>query len=134
MGMHRAAATLRQMVREQVLLSIPTATIIPREIAARFVQENSKPQLVAVQQSFDGSFSGQALLIFPQTRSLEIVRSILGDKHSFDDIVTMEHEVLAEAGNIILNPFLALSQTSWVKPLGCRCLQSYEGRRGAVCR
>jgi chemotaxis protein CheC len=106
MGMHRAAATLRQMVREQVLLSIPTATIIPREIAAQFVQENSEPQLIAVQQSFDGSFSGQALLIFPQTRSLEIVRSILGDKHSFDDIVTMEHEVLAEAGNIILNAFL----------------------------
>ena len=105
-GVNRAAATLRQMVGEQILLSIPTVTIVPREIAAQFVQENSEPKLVAVQQSFDGSFSGKALLIFPQTRSLEIVRSILGGKHSFDDIVTMEHEVLAEAGNIILNAFL----------------------------
>jgi chemotaxis protein CheC len=72
-GVNRAAATLRQMVGEQILLSIPTVTIVPREIAAQFVQENSEPKLVAVQQSFDGSFSGKALLIFPQTRSLEIV-------------------------------------------------------------
>jgi chemotaxis protein CheC len=115
-GVNRAAVSLRQIVGEQVLLSVPTATIVPREIAARVIQENSEPKLIAVQQSFEGSFSGKALLIFPETRSLELVKSILGDKHSFDDIVAMEHEVLAEAGNIILNAFLGtianvLSQT-----------------------
>jgi chemotaxis protein CheC len=116
MGVNRAAVSLRQMVGEQVLLSVPTATIMPREIAARVVEENSEPKLIAVTQSFEGSFSGKALLIFPQIRSLELVKSILGDKHSFDDIVAIEHEVLAEAGNIILNAFLGtianvLSQT-----------------------
>jgi chemotaxis protein CheC len=116
MGVNRAAVSLRQMVGEQVLLSVPTATIMPREIAARVVEENSEPKLIAVTQSFEGSFSGKALLIFPQIRSLELVKSILGDKHSFDDIVAIEYEVLAEAGNIILNAFLGtianvLSQT-----------------------
>jgi chemotaxis protein CheC len=105
-GVNRAAVSLRQIVGEQVLLSVPTATIVPREIAARVIQENSEPKLIAVQQSFEGSFSGNALLIFPETRSLELVRSILGDKYSVDDIAAMEHEVLAEAGNIILNAFL----------------------------
>ena len=116
MGVNRAAVSLRQMVGEQVLLSVPTATIIPREIAAQVVQENSERKLIAVTQSFEGSFSGKALLIFPETRSLELVKSILGDKHSLDDIVAIEHEVLAEVGNIILNAFLGtianvLSQT-----------------------
>jgi chemotaxis protein CheC len=116
MGVNRAAVSLRQMVGEQVLLSVPTATIIPREIAAQVVQENAERKLIAVTQSFEGSFSGKALLIFPQIRSLELVKSILGDKHSFDDIVAIEHEVLAEVGNIILNAFLGtianvLSQT-----------------------
>ena len=32
-----------------------------------------------MQQSFEGPFSGRALLIFPQAQSLELVRSIVGD-------------------------------------------------------
>jgi chemotaxis protein CheC len=105
-GVNHAAVSLRQMLGEQVLLSVPAVEIISREAAARFVEKSSAPKLIAVQQSFERSFSGKALLIFPETRSLELVRSILGDKHSFEDIVALEHEVLAEAGNIILNAFL----------------------------
>jgi chemotaxis protein CheC len=105
-GVNHAAVSLRQMLGEQVLLSVPAVEVISREAAARFVEKSSAPKLIAVQQSFEGSFSGKALLIFPETRSLELVRSILGDKHSVEDIVALEHEVLAEAGNIILNAFL----------------------------
>ena len=61
MGVHRAAVSLRQLVGEQVLLSVPTAAIIPREIAAQVVQENAERKLIAVTQSFEGSFSGKAL-------------------------------------------------------------------------
>jgi chemotaxis protein CheC len=46
-------------------------------------------------------------LIFPEARSLELVRSILGDEHSIEDILNLEHEVLAETGNIILNACLS---------------------------
>jgi chemotaxis protein CheC len=106
MGVNRAAARLGQMLGEQVILSVPSVAIIPRETAAQFVEESSAPKLIAVQQSFDGSFSGRALLIFPETRSLELVRSILGGQLSLEDIVSMEHEVLAETGNIVLNAFL----------------------------
>jgi chemotaxis protein CheC len=60
-----------------------------------------------VQQSFDGPFSGKALLIFPQAQSLELVRSIVGEDHSLEDVIDLEHEALAETGNIILNGCLA---------------------------
>ena len=107
MGVSRAAASLRQMVGEQVLLSVPAVKIVSRESAAGLVNGGDAAKLVAVQQSFDGPFSGKALLIFPQAQSLELVRSIAGNNYSLEDVIDLEHEALAETGNIILNGCLA---------------------------
>jgi chemotaxis protein CheC len=107
MGVSRAAASLRQMVGEQVLLSVPAVRIVSRATAAKLVDGESAPKLVAVQQSFEGPFSGRAMLIFPQAQSLELVRSILGEDHSLEDVIDLEHEALAETGNVILNACLA---------------------------
>jgi chemotaxis protein CheC len=107
MGVSRAAASLRQMVGEQVLLSVPAVKIVSREEAAELVERGNSPKLVAVQQSFEGPFSGRALLIFPQAQSLELVRSIVGADHSLEDVMDLEQEALAETGNIILNACLA---------------------------
>ena len=60
-----------------------------------------------MQQSFEGPFAGRALLIFPEAQSLELVRSIVGDQHSLEDVIDLEQEALAETGNIILNGCLA---------------------------
>jgi chemotaxis protein CheC len=106
MGVSRAAASLRQMVGQQVLLSVPAVSIVSRQTAARLV-EGSSPKLVAVQQTFEGPFAGRALLIFPETQSLELVRSIVGDQHSLEDVIDLEQEALAETGNVILNACLA---------------------------
>ena len=107
MGVSRAATSLRQMVGDQVLLSVPAVNIATREMAARLVEQGNSAQLVAVQQSFEGPFSGRALLIFPQAQSLELVRSIVGDQHTLEDVIDLEQEALAETGNIILNACLA---------------------------
>jgi chemotaxis protein CheC len=106
-GVSRAAASLRAMVSEQVLLSVPEVRIVSRESAAQLVDGGDSTKLVAVQQSFEGPFSGKALLIFPQTQSLELVRSIVGADHSLEDVIDLEQEALAETGNIILNGCLA---------------------------
>jgi len=106
MGVSRAATSLRQLVSEQVLLSIPAVKIVTLEVASKLVQRGAT-SLTAVQQSFDGPFSGRALLIFPQAQSLELVRAIVGDGHSLEDVIDLEEEALAETGNIILNACLA---------------------------
>ena len=106
MGVSRAAASLRQMVGEQVFLSVPAVSIVNRNVAAGLVERGNAQRLVAVQQSFDGPFSGQALLIFPEAHSLELVRSIVGPEHSLEDVIDLEQEALAETGNIILNACL----------------------------
>src|SRR5678816_2275970 len=107
MGVARAATSLRQMLGEQVLLSVPAVHVVTREVAAELVERDNSSKLVAVQQSFEGPFSGTALLIFPQAQSLELVRSIVGDEHSLEDVIDLEQEALAETGNIILNGCLA---------------------------
>ena len=107
MGVSRAANSLRQMVGEQVLLSVPAVRIVTRGAASKLVERNNSKRLVAVQQSFEGPFAGRALLIFPEAQSLELVRSIVGDEHSLEDVIDLEQEALAETGNIILNGCLA---------------------------
>ena len=107
MGVSRAALSLRQMVGEQVLLSVPAVNIVRRKEAARLVERGNATKLVAVQQSFEGPFSGRALLIFPEAQSLELVRSIVGAEHSLEDVIDLEQEALSETGNIILNACLA---------------------------
>jgi chemotaxis protein CheC len=107
MGVSRAAASLRRMIGEQVFLSVPAVNIVSRRVASRMVEKGHSPKLVAVQQSFEGPFSGRALLIFPEAQSLELVRSIVGEEHSLEDVIDLEQEALAETGNIILNACLA---------------------------
>ena len=108
MGVSRAAASLRQMLGEQVLLSVPAVHIVSRETAAKLAERGgNSSKLVAVQQAFEGPFSGRALLIFPEAQSLELVRSIIGADQSLEDVIDLEHEALAETGNVILNACLA---------------------------
>lgn len=107
MGVSRAAASLRQMVSEQVLLSVPSVKIVTRQEASKMVERGNTKNLVGVQQSFEGPFAGKAILIFPEAQSLELVRSIVGEEHSLEDVIDLEQEALAETGNILLNGCLA---------------------------
>jgi chemotaxis protein CheC len=141
MGVSRAANSMRQMVGEQVLLSVPAVKIVTRLAASKLVERNNVKKLVAVQQSFEGPFAGRALLIFPEAQSLELVRSIVGDEHSLEDVIDLEQEALAETGNIILNGCLAtianvlqrtmrMSLPSIIRGDGAKLFEVYETSSG----
>jgi chemotaxis protein CheC len=106
-GVSRAATSLRTMIGNQVLLSVPRVAIITRSEAPSMLGEDGASRFVAVCQQFEGDFSGRALLIFPETKSLELVRAVTGGGLPLDDVVALEQEALAETGNIILNSCLA---------------------------
>jgi chemotaxis protein CheC len=106
-GVSRAASNLRKMIGGEVLLSVPSIDVVSQRRAARLISEREVSELVAVRQSFDGPFSGCALLIFPETNSLELVRAVTGGELSAAELLEMEHEALAETGNVILNSCLA---------------------------
>jgi chemotaxis protein CheC len=106
-GVSRAASSLRKMIGEEVILSVPSIEIMAPQHAARLIGERETDELVAIQQQFVGAFSGRALLIFPQATSLDLVRAIIGSDVPPDEIAEMEQEALAETGNVILNGCLA---------------------------
>lgn len=106
-GVSRAANSLREMVGEQVHLSVPNVSLETRSRAIAILAKREDSNLVAVHQIFEGDITGRALLIFPETKSLELVRAIIGGDLSLEDIVGLEQEALAETGNILLNSCLA---------------------------
>ena len=106
-GVSRAASSLREMVGEQVLLSVPNVALVSPTRAVEILSEREPSKLVAVHQMFEGDISGRSLLIFPETKSLELVRAVTGGELPLEDIIELEQEALAETGNIILNGCLA---------------------------
>jgi chemotaxis protein CheC len=106
-GVSRAANSLRDLVGEEVLLTVPALAILTRAEAATLISRRSGDQLIAVRQAFQGEFAGSALLIFPETNSLELIRAVTKGELSLEDIIELEQEALAEIGNIILNSCMA---------------------------
>jgi chemotaxis protein CheC len=103
----RAAKSLRDLVGEEVHLSVPSVTLVSSERAVELLGERESSRLVAVHQVFEGDICGRCLLIFPETKSLELVRAVTGGELPLEDIIELEQEALAETGNIILNGCLA---------------------------
>jgi chemotaxis protein CheC len=106
-GVSRAASSLGEMVGSHVHLSVPSVSLETRAQAIAILAEREKSNLVAVHQIFEGDFTGRALLIFPEPKSLELVRAITGGDLPLEDIIELEQEALAETGNILLNSCLA---------------------------
>jgi chemotaxis protein CheC len=107
LGVSNAALSLREMVHEEVILTVPKVSVVSRDEAIANIQERKPTRLVAVHQDFDGDFRGRALLIFPEAQSLELVRAVIGGDLSLEDIIELEQEALAETGNIMLNACLS---------------------------
>jgi len=107
LGVSRAASNLSEMVGEQVHLSVPNVSMMGRAEAIEILNKSEASKLIAVHQVFNGDVSGRALVIFPEAKSLELVRAVTSAELSLEDIIELEHEALAETGNIILNSCLA---------------------------
>jgi chemotaxis protein CheC len=103
LGVSNAATSLRDMVREEVLLSVPKVAVVTREEAIANIGEQDSRRLVAVHQDFEGEIRGRAMLIFPEAKSMELVRAVVGGDLSLEDIMELEQEALAETGNVLLN-------------------------------
>jgi chemotaxis protein CheC len=106
-GMGQAAASLSVMVGEEVKLSIPSVELLPRYIAAEQIEIHSSNRIAAIKQHFNGPFWGDALLLFAEEKSIELVRTIIKEDLSLEMLKELERDALLEIGNIILNSCLA---------------------------
>jgi chemotaxis protein CheC len=109
LSLGEAAATFSSIVREEIELSVPTIEILSRdELIQRL--ESGRPagtdeRLCRINQHFNAAsgFQTDALLLFPEHGSLEIVRRMLGDDTPVQHITELEQDALAEIGNIVIN-------------------------------
>jgi chemotaxis protein CheC len=99
----RAAASLSELTREVVSMSVPLVHILSPQKAIDLLDPEHKLRITSVSQKFTGSFSGKALLMFPGSSSLEVVRLMLGSQMPLEQLTEMEQDAMSEIGNIILN-------------------------------
>lgn len=106
-GMGSAAASLSEMINEEVTLSVPGVEFVSRLDATLIIGEKAKSDVSGVHQHFQGAFGGDAMLLFPEEQSLELVRAVIQQEDiSLEDLTDMEQEAMTEIGNVILNACL----------------------------
>jgi len=106
-GMGAAAASLSTMVRQEVLLTVPVIRIVHQSEVSTQLDEVPPESVCGVKQTFNGDFSGDALLLFSEAKSLSLVQAVLGDSIPLEELGEMEEEAITEIGNIILNACLS---------------------------
>lgn len=104
----RSASALSELTQESVSMSVPVVHVMPAQrIVALFSPGIGRERLTCVSQVFQGSFSGEAMLMFPENSSLEIVRLMLGSQVPVEQLSEIEQDAMSEIGNIILNACFA---------------------------
>lgn len=103
----KSAVALSRMVGRTVTMSVPVVRMLDHDEALANIDGGRPSSLIAVGEQFSGPFSGSALLVFPEARSLRLVQAIVGEQMPLEDIVELAEEALLEVGNVILNSCLS---------------------------
>lgn len=106
-GVGAAADLLSQMVGESVRLSVPLVEFTSESKAKAYYLEREQRPLCAVRQRYVGEVTTEALLMFPEENSLELVRIMVGADLPLQALTEMEQDAMAEIGNIILNAVIS---------------------------
>ncbi len=107
MAVGQAAAAMSRMINEEVIMSAPSIIFQNRAEVAKTLGNGEGRRICAVTQHYVGAISTEAILMFPEEKSLEIVRLMVGQTVgqtlSMEYLTEMEQEAMSEIGNIILN-------------------------------
>ncbi|MBF0623606.1 MAG: hypothetical protein HQL82_02245 [Magnetococcales bacterium] len=106
LGLGTAADQLSRMLDNEVLLDLPKLAMVSHEQALNLVSRGPEQKMVAIRQNFHGTLTGTALLIFPGSGSLEMVRTLTREDIPLEELTALEQETLLDVGNVVLNAFL----------------------------
>ena len=106
-GVGMAADVLSQMVGERVKLSVPVVELTSQLQAKNYYLVREQRHLCAIRQTFSGEVTTDAILMFPEENSLELVRLMVGGDLPLEQLTEMEQDAMAEIGNIILNAVIS---------------------------
>ncbi|WP_415889943.1 hypothetical protein ACMXYV_01135 [Neptuniibacter sp. SY11_33] len=106
-GLGDAAVELSELVNEEVLISVPKFDLLTRDELIKQLGIAPEAEVTTVTVGLAGDLGGNGMLIFPTGRSLDLVRSIVGETTSADGLTELEAEVLTEVASIILNQIIS---------------------------
>lgn len=116
-GVGKAAAAMSRIVNEEVTMSVPQIVLQSRSDAAAMLGSTEGRRISAVAQQFRGGFATDAFLMFPEEKSLEIVRLMIGQEVPLEELGEMEQEAMSEIGNIILNACMSTLADAYGKEM-----------------
>lgn len=105
----QAAAAMSEIVQQKISMTVPRVEIC--DISKAIDVLNQGYDICGIAQHFRSSFSGKAILIFPEHRSLELVRLMVGMDTPLEQVTQLEQDALAEIGNIVLSACLSSLST-----------------------
>jgi chemotaxis protein CheC len=102
-GVGQAASSLSLIVREEVMMSVPKIELLHSQAQKENFAIAGGQRICAVSQHFSGPFEADTMLIFPEDKTMLIVKKMIGGVVAAQDISEMEQDALTEIGNIVLN-------------------------------
>jgi len=111
-SMGRAAASLNEMVNEEVSLTVPNILFVSSKDFTFKESYLEEKELCFIKQHFAGTFfNSDAVLIFTNDESMELIRLFLNENtisaDNFEEFTDLQQEAMSEIGNIILNSCIA---------------------------
>jgi chemotaxis protein CheC len=108
LALARAAVSLSRLMHETIALTAPQLELLAADGAIARIKALADERVAAVVQRFEGDLAAHALLLFPQSRALEVVRLAVGGLVGEEDLSELEEEAISEVGNILLNACMAV--------------------------
>ena len=104
-GVGQAASAMSEIVNETVTMSVPSISFLTRSAAAKLLATKStgSGRICGISQRYTGAFQTDAILMFPEEKSQQIVRLMVGQAMPLEELSQMEQEAMSEIGNILLN-------------------------------
>lgn len=116
LGVGKASQEISLLVQEEVLLNVPYAMVITRQEAKKRVGISETSNITAIFHKFSGDVEGEAILIFQGERSLELVRFLLQEESSLEEMTELDEEAIGDVSSIIVNGVLtAMSKVLSIK-------------------
>lgn len=105
-GVGKAAASLSELIGMRLQLTIPSVQLCKLEDLNKIYGQAGSDTSLSVTQSFDGQFSGRALLVFPESSAITLSNLLGGSNEKSREIDVEVRGIMMEVGNILLNGVL----------------------------
>jgi len=103
-GIGKAAVSFSDMLNKEIKLSVPTLLFFSLDELKAYFSNMQNNEYVNVVQSFSGGMSGRGIVSFPLIGGKTIISTLMEYPDSCEpDFGSMERELIAEVGNVIIN-------------------------------